>query len=271
MRCLFCKEDSSASVSVEHVIPESLGNKSTVLPKGIVCDSCNNYFASKVEQPVLESEEFTRLRFNQLIRNKKGRVPKVEILFGDHIVKAKREEKLTFSFEPKDFDKIEKYLSSSNTGEMALPISGAPSHDKHLSRFLAKMGLEALAHRWNKGNINNNYIVDHKQLDAIRNYARRPKKNELWVYSKRRIYDENSKTRQLDGNSYQIINEWDILVTGDIDSSEFYFVVAIFGIEYAINLGGNSMDGYHAWLKTNHNISPLYFGKNSTLHIPTLI
>tara|TARA_R110002167_G_scaffold116423_1_gene291508 strand:- start:2113 stop:2388 length:276 start_codon:yes stop_codon:yes gene_type:complete len=91
------------------------------------------------------------------------------------------------------------------------------------------------------------------------------------VYSKRRIYDENSKTRQLDGNSYQIINKWDILVTGDIDSSEFYFVVAIFGIEHAINLGGNSMDGYHAWLKTNHNISPLYFGKNSTLHIPTLI
>ena len=49
MRCLFCKQDSSNTKSVEHIIPESLGNKTLILPRGYVCDKCNNYFAIKVE------------------------------------------------------------------------------------------------------------------------------------------------------------------------------------------------------------------------------
>ena len=112
MKCIFCKHDSSSSVSVEHVIPESLGNKKTVLPKGAVCDSCNNYFASKVEKPVLASGEFTQLRFNQLLKNKKGRVPETKIIVGPHAVTARRNGKLDFSFKPEDFDKIQDYLNT---------------------------------------------------------------------------------------------------------------------------------------------------------------
>jgi hypothetical protein len=55
MRCIFCKNDSSNSKSVEHIIPESLGNTTRTLPKGVVCDTCNNYFARKVEKPFLEA------------------------------------------------------------------------------------------------------------------------------------------------------------------------------------------------------------------------
>jgi len=47
MRCIFCKNPSDNSVSVEHIIPESLGNISHILPKGWVCDTCNNYIAGK--------------------------------------------------------------------------------------------------------------------------------------------------------------------------------------------------------------------------------
>ncbi len=53
MRCIFCKNDSSSSRSVEHIMPESIGSKKRVLPCGVVCDKCNNYFARKVEEPVL--------------------------------------------------------------------------------------------------------------------------------------------------------------------------------------------------------------------------
>lgn len=264
MRCIFCKKDSSTCVSIEHVIPESLGNKNTVLPKGTVCDSCNNYFASNIEKPILDSEEFTRLRFNQLIKNKKGRIPEAEIIFGQSIVKARRNGESDFSFNSEDYDKIEKYLASSNSGEMMIPITGKPPSDKYLPRFLAKMGLEALAHRWLQIENWNDYIVEHKQLDPIRDYARRPKSGETWKYSKRRIYGEDNMAKEIDGVGYQIMNEWDILITGNIDNSEFYFVVAIFGVEYAINLGGNSMNGYEAWLKNHDNKSPLYTGKNFT-------
>ncbi len=264
MRCIFCKQLSDDSKSVEHVIPESLGNKSTVLPKGAVCDSCNNYFASKVEKHVLDSNEFTQLRFNQLVKNKKGRVPKAKILFGSHVVTAKRNDKLDFSFSSEDFRKIEEYLENSDKGEMLIPMGGAPASDHYISRFLAKMALEAFAFRSFKVESWNDYIVDHEQLDPIRRFARQPKRGETWQYSKRRIYNEDSPQKEIDGVSYQILNEWDILVTGDIDKSEFYFVLAVFGMEYAINLGGNSMDGYEAWLNKHDDVSPLYHGKNVT-------
>ena len=77
MRCLFCKQNSSDSKSVEHIIPESLGNTASILPKGIVCDKCNNYFSRKIEQPFLESIDIKTLRFRQAIPNKRGRVPSV--------------------------------------------------------------------------------------------------------------------------------------------------------------------------------------------------
>jgi hypothetical protein len=43
-----------------------------------------------------------------------------------------------------------------------------------------------------------------------------------------------------------------------VAESEYYAVIAIFGIEYAINLGGPELEGYERWLKENDNRSPLY-------------
>src|ERR1700674_985039 len=76
-RCIFCKRDSSGSRSIEHILPESLGNEDHILPPGFVCDSCNNYFASSVEQHVLESERFRIGRLNALIPNKRKRLPSI--------------------------------------------------------------------------------------------------------------------------------------------------------------------------------------------------
>lgn len=75
MRCIFCKQDSSTSVAVEHIIPESLGNIDHVLPVGVVCDGCNQYFARKVERQILETPMFRLLRADMAIPNKRGRIP----------------------------------------------------------------------------------------------------------------------------------------------------------------------------------------------------
>lgn len=73
--CIFCLEDASESVSVEHIIPESLGNADHMLPRGVVCDACNNYFSRKIEKPLLDSGVFRLLRADRRIKTKKGRVP----------------------------------------------------------------------------------------------------------------------------------------------------------------------------------------------------
>jgi hypothetical protein len=75
MRCIFCKQDSSSSGSVEHIVPESLGNVEHVLPIGAVCDGCNRYFARKVERQILESPRFRLLRADMAVPNKRGRIP----------------------------------------------------------------------------------------------------------------------------------------------------------------------------------------------------
>ena len=75
MRCIFCKSNSKSSRSVEHIIPESLGNLDHTLPRGVVCDSCNNYFARKVEKPVLDSPMMRLLRSERQITNKRRRFP----------------------------------------------------------------------------------------------------------------------------------------------------------------------------------------------------
>lgn len=75
MKCLFCKQSSTDTKSVEHVVPESLGNTKFILPLGYVCDKCNNYFAREVEKPFLELPELRLLRFQESIPNKKIKCP----------------------------------------------------------------------------------------------------------------------------------------------------------------------------------------------------
>lgn len=78
MRCIFCKADSQTSRSVEHIVPESMGNTNHVLPLGAVCDGCNQYFARKVERPVLESPILRLIRASMEVPNKRGRFPSWE-------------------------------------------------------------------------------------------------------------------------------------------------------------------------------------------------
>ena len=44
---------------------------------------------------------------------------------------------------------------------------------------------------------------------------------------------------------------------------EFYAIIAILGVEYAINLGGPELDGYLQWLKDNGEQSYLYINKKA--------
>jgi hypothetical protein len=45
-------------------------------------------------------------------------------------------------------------------------------------------------------------------------------------------------------------------------------VLAVFGLELAINYGGPEIEGYTRWLEANGGTSPLYSGKNADLLTP---
>lgn len=267
VRCVFCKQDSKESKSVEHIIPESLGNKEHTLPSGVVCDKCNNYFAREVEKPFLEHSAIELLRFEEGVENKKGKIPPTKgVIFPDAPVEVRKTFKDGIAGEirvPTEyFNKIAnlksgQFIIPKFTDELSLPNGSI------LSRFIGKIAIEAFAQRLQYNSKLVEEFIDDIQLDPLRNHVRLGKEK-TWDCNVRRIYKSTNNWR--DGSTteiYQITNEYDFLAT---EENEWYFVIALFGIEFAINIGGISIDGYKKWLMEHDNASPLHFGKNEKLH-----
>jgi hypothetical protein len=73
MNCLFCAKDGPCS-TVEHIVPESLGNKSLILT-GMVCDACQAYLGKEVEKYVLGRSPIGAWRVFAGIETKSGASP----------------------------------------------------------------------------------------------------------------------------------------------------------------------------------------------------
>lgn len=275
MRCLFCKENSSFAKSIEHIIPESLGNKTFTLPRGYVCDKCNNYLAREVEKPFLEREDMRLLRFQEDIPSKKNKFPQLIGNWCGIPVEVKKEIHNgeivpRIGMLPELFKKL--ILHPQENYQMILPAytdALLPPQDVITSRFIGKIAVEALAHKLNSLDDGLDQLIDDKQFDSIRNHVRRgsPKS---WPCHIRRIYSHHKSWVDCNGESYQIIHESDFLMPGiteyngsDPVQAELYFVVALWGIEFAINLGGPCIEGYQTWLQEHDDASPLYYGKNT--------
>ena len=236
-------------------MPESFGNKSAILRKGIVCDKCNNYFARKVEQPFLESEPIRKLRQELQLENKKGKTiedyqyPKI----GDNQVKQISDNNfLIYSTEEKTEKELEtlvqayqQYLFKSDSLLLEENI--------YLSRLLAKMALEYFVFRCGQTQEVCDYILEDDIFSSIRNYARYGGRK-IWPYSVRRIYARGATYQ---GDIFSSISwEADFLFT---ELGEVYFIIAMHGIEYAINIGGPIIEGYEFWLKKIRIKAPCIF------------
>ncbi|AIW18817.1 HNH endonuclease [Vibrio coralliilyticus] len=257
MRCIFCKKCSDGSVSVEHIVPESLGNTSSVLPAGVVCDSCNNYFASKVEKFVLESGEFKNLRAYECIKNKKGKYQEITMKLSGVPIRAKRVESGDIHFNSKDADKVMSVLELVENPTLEIPSSGESPDNHYMARFLAKMAIEALAYKLMVQEGWNDYIVDHPGFDPIRDFAKKPRRGQQWGYTKRRIYSSSSDHLLVYSSETQVIFEWDFHGIGTPDNLQLFFIIVLFGVEYAINLASEDMTSYKKWLEENNGRSPL--------------
>lgn len=256
MRCIFCKKDSSGSISCEHIIPESLGNSTQILPAGVVCDTCNNYFSRKVEKPFLESGGIQKLRSFRFVPSKKGKIPSLIGYMGEgNPVRVFPQKKgLVKATIAVDSHLFEQLLQKDNAF-IAMPTGSLPTDQTVVSRFLAKMAIEVLAQRLiGSGRSLQDYLIDNKEFDEIRDHARigKPKK---WEYHSRRIYDAG-ETRIIDENNIgKVTYEYNLLFT---PQNEWYFVIALYGVELSINVGGPHVDGYREWLDTNYGMSPLF-------------
>ena len=275
MRCLFCKQSSIGAKSVEHIVPESLGNTTFILPLGYVCDKCNNYFAREVEKPFLELPELKLLRFQEGIPNKKNKMPSVDgLLNGNYPIKLKR--KLSHNEVVNEAEVpigiIDKILNASKSTIIVPAFTNEmlPPNNTITSRFLAKMALEALAYKLKDVKHSLEDLTDDAQFDMLRNHARLGT-IKYWPCSIRRIYSYDKIWEYQDGLHGQMVHESDFLLipieenhelNEEYIMAEIYFIVALWGIEFAINMAGPEIIGYEHWLKKHNDESPLYCGNN---------
>ncbi|MGJ7878064.1 HNH endonuclease [Streptomyces rochei] len=260
MLCLFCKKDAQGSRSVEHVVPESLGNTTMTLPAGTVCDACNNYFAVKVEKPFLESPSIVALRFHQAIPSKKRRIPPLEGAFGPDLpVTVYRHADGPLGGVISVPWEAMSYLPNGGKAVINLPAASDEWRVEEVSRFMAKAALESLAARLLDNPVGVHSLVADAQLDPIRDYARYGK-GKLWPIHSRRIYEADKSWVLSTGETVQRVWESDFLHTS---RGEVYYVLAVFGLELVINLLGPVVQGYQTWLAENRGMSPLYHGKNA--------
>ncbi len=259
VRCIFCKQDSKESKSVEHIIPESLGNNAHTLPSGMVCDTCNNYFARKVEQPFLEHPVIKLLRFEEGVENKKGNIPPTYgVIFPDAPVEVRKKFKDGLAGEICVSTKYFCKIANMQSGQIIIPMftDELPfPNGSLLSRFIGKIAIEALAQRLQNSSKLVEDFIDNIQLDPLRNHVRFGKEK-TWECNVRRIYESTKFWRdESTAEIYQITNEYDFLATSE---NEWYFVMALFGIEFVINIAEMSIAGYKKWLMEHDNSSPLF-------------
>lgn len=265
MKCIWCKKISDSSKSIEHILPESFGNQKHTLPRGWVCDQCNNYFSRKVEEPFLNSYYGRAIRFEAAIPNKKGRIPPltgfhVQSLTPIELVRLPIEEGILLGAKTENgIPKWAHSIATNTRGTLIVPAAMEPANDRTLSRFIAKIALEVLASKCIQIDGWNEELVNKVALDEIRQYVRFNTPSTLWPIHIRRLYPHGTMFSEEDC-SFEVLNEWMILPTV---KDEYFAVIAIFGIEYTINLGGPDLEGYIEWLHEHEHKSPLYWNEVS--------
>lgn len=255
MKCIFCGEASGQSKSREHIIPESLGNTEHILPPGVVCDGCNNYFAVKIEGPLLSSDHFVHLRHRLDLLNKRGLPAPVRGVYPGGrmavMLLGGPEGPSIGPWRPQDNDQFIAAITSGRAGRIYVPFPVAPD-ERLLARFLAKIAVEILAHRTIEAREPAAILLDQPELAAIRRFARYGDRPGEWPIHRRRLYAED---KVFPDGDYQVLHEFILLAT---DAGEYYAVICLFGEEFVINLGGPSIDGYVAYLAESNERSPLY-------------
>jgi len=266
MPCIFCNSEVNGFSSTEHIVPESLGNTKNFLPKGIVCDVCNSYFAIKIENPVLSTSFFSELRARNEIPTKKGNFHIEPVWFHHKLIPGEeidaqlhRHKKFVPIISiPQPFAS----LIFTSKGEDFLITSKAtdipPDDDRLVARLLGKIAIEALAQLLLQQGQSMELLVSDERLSPIKNFVRFDKSNGAWPYIFRKIYEERKKFY------YNTDSETPVDVLYQYGhffiEDEMFIIVILKGYEFALNMGYPSIEKYKNWVNQNKGQSLLYQG-----------
>lgn len=139
MVCIICKSNENLE-TIEHIVPESLGNKTYTLPRDSICKVCNNRFSNFEKEAISKSiigNEKTRFA----IKSKKGNIPRSKVgnieFVGDE--QGRKDVVNLKGVKPEDIKSFDP-----KTRIMQVIVPGFEKNDVPISKFLLKIGYEAL-------------------------------------------------------------------------------------------------------------------------------
>lgn len=223
--CLYCQAHGPFT-TVDHVIPESLGNDDLLL-EGDVCDRCQAYFGKEVERYVLEKTPIAVWRVILGIPTKKGRPPSVSVS-QSHVQKGtfpernRHHDNVGFTAHPDgttsvdiNDDEIVRDIADGTKGQFNLVLTPKLLH--MLGRFLGKIGLGILA-------ISDGVRARDSRFDRVRRYARFGEFEELWPifsYSESEI-GQWRRPKLLNSTGQTIVEDVDLYAYGFFEVANRY-------------------------------------------------
>lgn len=145
-KCIYCLTESGKFTSEEHIIPESIGQDELVLPKGMVCDACNNGVLAQLDQAFLHFDLIAFLRILCTDQAKSGALPSGRFQNLDFRKKSPRELVFVQKQGKPGLEITKKHPDGSV--EFKISFRGKrfdPKSRRLLARSLHKMGLGMVA------------------------------------------------------------------------------------------------------------------------------
>jgi len=142
--CIYCLKKSARFNSEEHIIPEALGNEELILPKGYVCDKCNNGILSRLDNLLLDFEPISFLRVIYTPYTKAGKLPNASC----QNISVRKTHPRNIVFTVKDKSGWVKNLKEMDDGQISFSINmrGKKFDPKMVGRALYKIALGTLAY-----------------------------------------------------------------------------------------------------------------------------
>lgn len=137
--CIFCDNENEAT-SIEHIVPESLGNEKYVIEKGKVCDVCNGKF-SKFEGTALSQSILIMERARFGVKTKRGKNVKGK-LNDLEIEGNKNFEKQLITLTELNKDNFEDFDLTTKT--KSIHVASFDKSEVATSKLLLKIALESL-------------------------------------------------------------------------------------------------------------------------------
>ncbi len=248
MPCIICNSNKNLE-TIEHIVPESLGNKNYTLPRESICKECNNRF-SRFEKEAISNSiigyEKTRFAF----KSKKGKIPRSKVgdieFVGDE--QGRKDLIKLIGLKPEDIKSFDP-----KTGIMQVVVPGFEKNDVPISKFLLKMGYEAL-YKSERQLFN---IYDFSELlDYLNNVT-----NDDWPFFV--IQNENKPFKSIPrfNDKYQL-NKINCKLLYHIEGDTFLFRFEYGGFMANINLLNRNTVWINEYITTEEdkkNIHPEHF------------